>query len=204
MRFDHILIIAKGKRNTSLAFFTAYERSLLNTAWGSQRTRLNRDSFLPFGSCSLCLLAVRDPVACPNGDIFCRECAMNNLLAQRQEIKRLEKEMERRKEDELEAEGREDEEVRERAVREFELVQLGIESKIGGSGNKKIVERKGGKVVVEEDEVHTDPKKKGTKRKFELDEAELLRIAKEDRLKYRKELDDEKVHLLLPPPPVLI
>jgi nitric oxide synthase-interacting protein len=119
---------------------------------------------------------------------------MNNLLAQRQEIKRLEREMERRKEDELEAEEREDEEVRERAVREFELVQLGIDSKVGGGGNKKIVGRENGMVVIEEDEENTNSKMKGTKRKFELDEAELLRIAKEDRLKYRKELDDEKVH----------
>lgn len=123
---------------------------------------------------------------------------MNNILAQRQEIKRLEKEIERRKEDELEAEGREEEEVRERAVREFELVQLGIESKVGGTGNKKIIGREGGKIQIEEDENHNDPKKKGTKRKFELDEAELLRIAKDDRTKYRKELDDEKVPLHLP------
>lgn len=118
---------------------------------------------------------------------------MSNILAQRQEIKRLEKEMERRKEDELEVEGREEEEVRERAVREFELVQLGIESKVGGKGNKKIIGREGGNIQIEEDEVHSDPAKKGTKRKFELDETELLRIAKEDRTKYRKELDDEKV-----------
>ncbi|TID15087.1 Bifunctional purine biosynthesis protein [Venturia nashicola] len=185
-------MVAHSKRNTSLAFFTAYERSLLSTAWGSQRTRLSRDSFLPFGSCSLCLLPARDPVACPNGDVFCKECALNNILAQRQEIKRLEKEMERRKEDELEAEGRDEEEVRERAVREFELVQLGIESKVGGLGNKKIVGREGGKIQIEEDEDHADPKKRGAKRKFELDETELLRIAKEDRTKYRKELDDEK------------
>ncbi|QDS75002.1 hypothetical protein FKW77_005602 [Venturia effusa] len=184
-------MVAHSKRNTSLAFFTAYERSLLSTAWGSQRTRLSRDSFLPFGSCSLCLLPVRDPVACPSGDIFCRECAMNNLLAQRQEIKRLEKEMERRREEEQEAEGLEEEEVRERAVREFELVQLGIESKVGGAGSKKITGRDGGKIQIEEDD-YGDPKKKGTKRKFELDEAELLRVAKEERTKYRKELDDEK------------
>lgn len=108
--------------------------------------------------------------------------------------------MERRKEDELEAEGREEEEVRERAVREFELVQLGIESKIGATGNKKIVGREGGKIQIEEDEDHSDPKRKGTKRKFELDEAELLRIAKEDRTKYRKELDDEKVSYHSPSP----
>lgn len=107
--------------------------------------------------------------------------------------------MERRREDELEAEGREEEEVRERAVREFELVQLGIESKVGGTGNKKIIGREGGKIQIEEEGDHNDPKKKGTKRKFELDEVELLRIAKDDRTKYRKELDDEKVRLLLLP-----
>src|SRR5579862_2189082 len=87
-----------GKRNTSLAFFTSHERSLLKTTWGSQATRLTRDSFLPFSSCRLCLLPSRSPVACAaNGHIFCRECAMNNLLAQRKEIKRLEKESEKQR-----------------------------------------------------------------------------------------------------------
>lgn len=105
--------------------------------------------------------------------------------------------MERRKEDELEAEGREEEEVRERAVREFELVQLGIESKVGGAGHKKIVGREGGKIQIEEEDDQSDPRRKGTKRKFELDETELLRIAKEDRTKYRKEIDDEKVPFTL-------
>ena len=82
-----------GKRNTSLAFFTAHERDELRSTWGSQSTRLTRDSFLTFGSCQLCLLPARDPVSCgSDGHLFCRECAVNNLLAQSKELKRLKKE----------------------------------------------------------------------------------------------------------------
>jgi nitric oxide synthase-interacting protein len=125
--------------------------------------------------------------------MFCRECAMNNLLSQRQEIKRLEREMEKGKDEEKEQEERDDEAARERAIQEFELVQMGLNAKSGAKGT--IVGREGGKVVVEEDQAQ-DGTKKGVKRKFELDEEELLRIAKEERTKYKKELDDEKARLL--------
>jgi nitric oxide synthase-interacting protein len=117
-----------GKRNTTLAFFTSYERSLLKTAWGSQKARLNRDSFLPFGSCSLCLLAARDPVACPEGDLFCRECAINNLLAQRKEITRLEKEWVRQKGDLEDSKKLDEEDEREKDVEDFERIQMGLQS----------------------------------------------------------------------------
>ncbi|KAI9813939.1 MAG: hypothetical protein M1832_006024 [Thelocarpon impressellum] len=188
--------MAHSKRNTSLAFFTAHERGLLKSTWGSQATRLTRDSFLPFGSCRLCLLPSRSPVACAsNGDIFCRECAMNNLLAQRKEIKRLEKDEARRRQEEADAEARTEEEARARAVQDFERVQTGVSLKLGGpAGKRKVVGREGGKVMVEEDN-EADEKAgapKGTKRKFELDEAELLRIARDERGKARKALDDER------------
>jgi nitric oxide synthase-interacting protein len=168
---------AHSKRNTALAFFTNYERSLLKTAWGSQSTTLSRDHFLPFGSCSLCLLPAVDPVACPHGDIFCRECALTNLMAQRSEIKRLEREWERRRKEDLEDEARGDDEVRERAVRDFERVQAGL-----GTGGGRTAQHTSIEETV----------KVGVKRKFELDEVELMRIAKEERNKVRKEMDDEK------------
>lgn len=181
--------MSHSKRNTSLAFFTSYERSLLKSTWGSRSTRLTRDSFLPFGSCQLCLLPSRDPIACPQGDIFCRECAFNNLLSQRKEIKRLEKDMERNRADLEDEEKRQDDEAKERAVREFEMVQMGLEVK-GNSG--KIVGRENGKVVVEADGEGKGSVQKGTKRKFEIDEEELLRIAKEERSKARRAIADEK------------
>jgi len=69
---------------------------------------------------------------------------------------------------------------------------MGLEAKVGLAG-KKIVGREDGKIIVEEDVVES---KRGEKRKFELDEDELLRIAQEERTKARKTIDDEKVSLL--------
>ncbi|EPE28723.1 RING/U-box [Glarea lozoyensis ATCC 20868] len=177
--------MSHSKRNTSRAVFTSHERDLAKSAWSSNKTRLSRDSFLPFASCRLCLLPARDPVSCPHGDIFCRECALSNILAQKKDIKRMEKIREQEgKEKDIDAD-RDEEEARERAVREFERVQMGLEVKVGNGG--KIVGREGGKVVVEE-----ETGKRGEKRKFELDEDELLRIAKDERNKARKAIDEEK------------
>jgi nitric oxide synthase-interacting protein len=168
-----------GKRNTSLAFFTAHERNELKSSWGSRSTRLTRDSFLPFGSCQLCLLPSRDPVSCPShGHLFCRECAISNLLAQSKELKRLKKEAEQRRLEDSEEKEIEDAEAQARAVEEFERVQAGLSVRSGG----KIVGRKDGKVTVEQDG------EKGVKRKLELDEAELKDLA-EGSSKSRKKGD---------------
>ena len=64
---------------------------------------------------------------------------------------------------------------------------MGLEAKVGGG--RSIVGRENGKVVVEED---VQGGKRGEKRKFELDEDELLRIARDERTKARKAIDDEK------------
>ena len=172
--------------------FTSHERNTMKTTWGSQTSRLTRDSFLPFGSCALCLLPAVDPVCCPSGDLFCRECAMTNLLAQRKEIKRLEKAAERRKEEEEEQTGREDEEARVKAVMDFEMVQQGLEVRIGRGG--KVVSREGGKIVVEkaEEEPEAEGDARGKKRKFEIDEEELKRIATEERSRAKLALSEEK------------
>lgn len=135
-------------------------------------------------------MPAQSPVSCLHGDIFCRECALANILSQKQEIKRNEKNREREEKEAAEDQGKLDDEAKERAVREFEKVQMGLEAKIGGPAKGRIVGRSEGKVVVEEDVVGG---KRGEKRKFELDEDELLRIAQEERSKARKAIDDEKV-----------
>jgi nitric oxide synthase-interacting protein len=131
-------------------------------------------------------MPAQSPVSCGHGDIFCRECALANILAQKKEIKRLEKV--REKDEMLVKEEREkgEEEAGKRALEEFERVQMGLEAKVGKGAT--VVGRGDGKVVVEE-EVEG---KKGQKRKFELDEEELLRIAQADRSKARKQIDEEK------------
>ncbi|APA14959.1 hypothetical protein SS1G_13707 [Sclerotinia sclerotiorum 1980 UF-70] len=182
--------MSHSKRNTSRAVFTSHERELAKSAWTSSSARLSRDSFLPFASCRLCLLPARTPVSCSHGDIFCRECALSNILAQKKEIKRLEKNKEKDDQERNEDHMREEDEARQRAVEEFERVQMGLEGKTGGKGGK-IVGREGGKILVEE-EVNGEGGKRGEKRKFELDEDELLRIAQDERSKARKAIDEEK------------
>jgi nitric oxide synthase-interacting protein len=100
---------------------------------------------------------------------------MENLLFQRQEIKRFQDELKKMKKEEEESESLRDEQVKERAIRDFEGAQLGL-----------VIKRNGNEIV----------ERKGLKRKFELDEDELLRIAKEDREKAKKALMEEKVDLM--------
>lgn len=115
---------------------------------------------------------------------------MTNLLAQRKEIKRLEKAAERRKEDEEESKGREEEDAQRRAVEEFEAVQMGLEHKVGKGS--RVVGRQDGKIVIEKEDEAKAGESKGTKRKFELDEDELKRIATEERGRAKLALDEEK------------
>ncbi|OBT79789.1 hypothetical protein VF21_01426 [Pseudogymnoascus sp. 05NY08] len=179
--------MSHSKRNTARSVFTSYERDLAKSAWSNNSARLSRDSFLPFASCSLCLMPAQSPVSCSHGHIFCRECALSNILAQKKEIKRMEKVAERELAEAQDVALKDDEEAKKRAVEEFERVQMGLQAKVGAG--RSIIGRQSGKVVVEEDVVGG---KRGEKRKFELDEDELLRIAKDDRTKARKAIDDEK------------
>ncbi|EGP88736.1 uncharacterized protein MYCGRDRAFT_39599, partial [Zymoseptoria tritici IPO323] len=183
-----------GKRNTSLAFFTSHERNELKGVWGSRSTRLTRDSFLPFASCQLCLLPTRDPVSCPShGHLFCRECAVSNLLAQNKELKRLKKEAERRKGEDAEEDHLQNAEAQARAVEEFEKVQAGLSVRSGGNTSDKIVGRQNGKIIVERaDDGANKDGNSGTKRKFELDEDELLRLATDERDKIKRRMNDER------------
>ena len=148
--------MSHSKRNTSLAFFTAHERSLLKTTWGSQATRLTRESFLPFGFCALCLGRAREPVACGDGThgeegadgrkrtrvhLFCRECALSDLVAQRKEIKRFEREAEVRGAEGREHKEREDDERRRRDVDRFERNEAGFEDEVArGVKRKRVAE----------------------------------------------------------------
>lgn len=105
---------------------------MARVAWGTSSARLSRESFLPFASCWLCLEPAIDPVACAHGDIFCRECALTNILAQKKEIKRAEKAREHEEREAQEEKARRDAEAQERAIREFELTQAGLSIKSGG------------------------------------------------------------------------
>lgn len=186
--------MAHSKRNTSLPHFTSYERNLLRSTWGTKRSVIGRDSFLPFASCRLCLQPARSPVvACAsNGDLFCRECAINDLLAQRQEIKRLEKDREEAKKRISEDEERMLEEARLKDLRDFELVSMGLDaarSSVSG-GRKRKAEEEEALAAFKAREVEVN----GIRKKvFELDEREMVRVAAEERERLKSEIKREKV-----------
>ncbi|KAI5779745.1 hypothetical protein EDC01DRAFT_669618 [Geopyxis carbonaria] len=185
--------MSHSKRNTSLAFFTSYERSLLKGDYGKQRTRLTRDSFKSFDACNLCLMRARDPVACPNGDLFCNECAIENLLSQHKEIERMQAELDRQLKEEEEDAARDEEEAKQRTVQDFELLQMGLEIRNSRQGvRQKVVGRENGKLLIEEEGGDDKTERENKKRKFELDEDELMRLAREERQKARTALTEEK------------
>ena len=190
--------MAHSKRNTSLPHFTSYERGLLRSSWGTQSGVIGRDSFLPFASCRLCLQPARAPVvACAmNGDLFCRECAINDLLAQRTEIKRVEKEREEARRRIAEGDERDREEAKEKEVRQFEMVSMGLEGSRDASQNHK--KRKVSQLAAQAEGVNVDKEREvevGGKRKklFELDEKELAKVVQEEEERMKDELKREKV-----------
>lgn len=183
--------MAHSKRNTSLPHFTSHERGLLRSTWGSQSGVIGRDSFLPFASCRLCLHPARPPVvACANsGDIFCRECAINDLLAQRQEIKRVEREREKARRRIAADEERTLEEAKGREVKEFEMSSMGLDENGGGQGRKRKADSDA-MAAFKAREVEVDGKRKKV---FELDEKEIARLKGEEQERLKEELKREKV-----------
>ncbi|KAI0906751.1 hypothetical protein F4824DRAFT_426911 [Ustulina deusta] len=184
--------MSHSKRNTSRAVFTSYERELARKSWTSTSARLSRESFLPFSACRLCLETAIDPVCCTHGDIFCRECALSNIVAQKKEIKRLDKLKGQEDRDARERQAQLDAEASERAVREFEMTQNGLDVRsrstdtAGPTPTPDSRDREGPSTV------EGDRRSGARKRKFELDEDEVQRIAADDRAKARKAIDDEK------------
>ncbi|GAO16451.1 uncharacterized protein UV8b_06373 [Ustilaginoidea virens] len=194
--------MSHSKRNTSRAVFTSYERALAKANWSSTSARLNRDSFLPFGSCRLCLNVAREPVACHSGHVFCRECALANLLAQKRELKRADKAHRQAQLKTAQDKAAKDQEDQQRAIRDFELTQAGLgnphrrsASPTALPNDRRPDDDQGGPARDEQvggEQAKKELAQSGSKRKFTIDNEELGRIAQEDRAKARKAIDAEK------------
>lgn len=122
-----------------------------------------------FNACSLCLEIARDPRSCLEGHLFCQECIVTSLLKQKSDIKRQNVLLERMRTESEEELAAARAAARERVLREFETTQSGLGSK-GIAGKKSSA----GKVDEKDDDAA-----RGTKRKFDLDEDEIERLAKE-------------------------
>ena len=101
--------MAKHSRNNcGNSVFTYMERKVLKdqNLWGDVEERISQDNQKLFEQCSICLSFAINPVCCPKGSIFCKQCLLENFLHQKAETKKLlkkyeeqEKEKEQKKQD---------------------------------------------------------------------------------------------------------
>ena len=68
-----------SKNNTASSVFSYAEYKKAVKEYGSKRQRLGNESMRRFDACALCLNSARDPVACNEGHLFCKECAYTDL-----------------------------------------------------------------------------------------------------------------------------
>lgn len=99
----------------------------------------------------------------------------------------MKKELERRKLEDAEDDEVQNAEAQARAVEEFEKVQAGLSVREGGKGGDKIVGRSEGKIIVER-----AVEGEGKKRKFEIDEDELKRLATDERDVIKRRMNEER------------
>lgn len=77
-------------------------------------------------ACYLCLQRAREPVCCTQGHLYCKECILENILAQKKEILRQQKLLEAKAKDEEEEAKRKAELAKEAVIQEFERQQIKI------------------------------------------------------------------------------
>ncbi|KAI9250884.1 hypothetical protein BDA99DRAFT_204314 [Phascolomyces articulosus] len=157
-----------SKNNTASSVFTYHETKSLD--YGTKKQRLGRDSFREYDACFLCLQTARDPVACPQGHLACRECMYESILTQKQNIKREQRLLEQKLQALEEKKDKETEEARQVMLDQFEKTQT---SMLGH--RRQPVKKK-----EEEKEKEEDKNTQGVKRKIQdaTDEDQLERTAK--------------------------
>lgn len=124
---------------------------------------------------------------------------MNDLLAQRKEIKRMEKEREKLAQEQRELEEQMAEEARQRELKEFEMMTMGLEERKRKRPDDERNDRnstsntpKNNGSKAEVGNGHDEVTKK-RKRDFSMDEEEMHRVAREQRERIMREMENEKV-----------
>ena len=128
-----------AKHNTTQSTLTHYERTLLRRQ--NEGRRLGHDSFKPLDHCNLCLSNVydRDPVSCPKGHIYCKECVLTNLISQKASIEASKRELERWEDNEIRDKLEARQKARERVISDFEK---GMGLGQGGISGRKAIDVK--------------------------------------------------------------
>ncbi|KAL1668902.1 hypothetical protein GGF50DRAFT_96110 [Schizophyllum commune] len=173
-----------SKNNTASSVFSYAEYKKAGKEYGSKRQRLGNESMRRFDACALCLNSARDPVACNEGHLFCKECAYTDLLTQKKDIKRQKDRLDAMKKEAEEERARAREAARERVLADFERGKLGLAAPVqsntsSGSGEARGVKRKF--------EFDTDAVERLTR---EAEEAALRQIEREQAEALRNKLPD--------------
>ncbi|KAJ3873218.1 hypothetical protein F5051DRAFT_338034 [Lentinula edodes] len=115
-----------SKNNTASSIFSYAEYKKLD--YGTKKQRLGNESMRRFDACALCLNRAREPLACNEGHLFCKECVYTDLLTQKKDIKRQKEKLETMRREIEEEKAKAKLAARERVLKEFEKGQLGLGS----------------------------------------------------------------------------
>lgn len=119
-----------SKNNTAGAYFTSAEKEKLD--YGTKRQRLGKDSMRLPDCCNICLQTASTPVVCDQGHLFCRECILQSILTQKQNISNLKKQLEEEKKRLLLETEKKEEDERLQKIEDFErqsTFQTGFKNK---------------------------------------------------------------------------
>eukprot|EP01101_Sappina_pedata_P011137 TRINITY_DN7256_c0_g1_i1.p1 TRINITY_DN7256_c0_g1~~TRINITY_DN7256_c0_g1_i1.p1 ORF type:complete len:322 (+),score=101.49 TRINITY_DN7256_c0_g1_i1:2-967(+) len=115
-----------SKNNTASAVFTYHEKKQLAGVYGTKTQRLAGVSLHQFDSCRLCLQPVIDPMSCPHGHLFCRECIFKYLLKTKKALKMQHELYERQQLAISQEQSIKEELKKERQIEQFEKSMSGI------------------------------------------------------------------------------
>lgn len=117
-------MVRHSKNNTNSAQFTYAERSIAKKAWGGTSTaELGSTAQRPWSSCVLCLSPAQRPTVDSDGHIFCRECVLSDLVAQKEELERIHKALQTLHDRRADREKVLTQQAHDRLVRDFEARQ---------------------------------------------------------------------------------
>ncbi|KAG0238285.1 hypothetical protein BGX31_003316 [Mortierella sp. GBA43] len=176
-----------SKNNTARGHFTYAEKQMLD--YGTKKQRLGRDSMRDYDACYLCLQTARDPVCCSEGHLSCRECVLENIVAQKQEIERLAKMSELQKQQEEQEQQMKEELAQQILLNEFEKNQMGVLSK-----TKSVRGKLTNDTVIPDSSSPASSNgssENSKKRQFEFDAAEVERLSKKERVDVAKAIEEE-------------
>ncbi|KII91681.1 hypothetical protein PLICRDRAFT_51816 [Plicaturopsis crispa FD-325 SS-3] len=167
-----------SKNNTASSIFSYAEYKKLD--YGTKRQRLGNESMRRFDACALCLNRAREPLACDEGHLFCKECAYADLLSQKKDIKKQKERLAALKK-EAEAERmRAKESARQRVLLDFEKGQLGLAAAPSVSGTTG----------------SDSNEARGTKRKFAFDSSTVESLALEAEEAALRQIEREQAEAL--------